>query len=308
MDSSFAARKIPPPPAVPEKFVRPGPAFAERYAAMVELGTDRLQRSSVAFVGLARSCAEPLFGNLMRLEKLAAMCGGWCLHIEENDSDDETVQILMDYATKHRQATFLSRRLERGNYSNEFGGRRTIALAEYRDDCQRWVRANAPDCDYTVVVDWDAWGGWWHDGVLAGLGSLVETPGAYGMASVSLLETHMWAHEQGQPRLGLGMAHYDAWAMRGLGQPDVTYDDYTTGEGGWKHGWMPPVGSPPALVASAFGGMVIYRTPAYLAGTYDGTTDCEHVAFHASVRRATGKNFYICPSMRTLMRWENAPR
>jgi hypothetical protein len=66
---------------------------------------------------------------------------------------------------------------------------------------------------------------------------------------------------------------------------------------------MPPVGSPPSLVSSAFGGMAIYRTDAYLAGTYDGTTDCEHVPFHKGIARATGQMLYVCPSMRTIVSW-----
>lgn len=300
---------LPPAPPAPERLVLPPPEFAADYAAMVQLGADRLRHSKVAFVGLARSCAAALYGNLVRLEKLAACCREWCLHIEENDSDDDTVQVLVDFAATHRQATFASRRLGRGNYSAEFGGRRTIALAEYRTDCQRWVHENAADADYVVVVDWDAWGGWWHDGVLAGFGSLVDRQGAYGMASVSLLETPMLVSDgAGEPKIEPRWAHYDAWAMRGLGQPEVTWCDYTRGEGGWKHGWLPPVGSEPAIVASAFGGMAIYRTHPYLVGRYDGTSDCEHVTYHASIREAGEGFLYVCPSMRTFMRWMDATR
>ena len=63
------------------------------------------------------------------------------------------------------------------------------------------------------------------------------------------------------------------------------------------------MGSPPVRVCSAFGGMAIYRTAAYLKGTYDGTKDCEHVPYHDSVARATGQALYLCPGMRTVMRW-----
>jgi hypothetical protein len=56
-------------------------------------------------------------------------------------------------------------------------------------------------------------------------------------------------------------------------------------------------------VCSAFGGFVIYRTDVYLAGVYDGATDCEHVPFHASIAEATGQSLYLCPGMRTIMRW-----
>jgi hypothetical protein len=57
------------------------------------------------------------------------------------------------------------------------------------------------------------------------------------------------------------------------------------------------------LVASAFGGLCIYRTEAYLQGTYDGVKDCEHVPYHASIAKATGQHLYLNPSQRCIMAW-----
>lgn len=289
---------------VPDHLLAPLPPFAESYAAKATAGRDLLARSKVAFVGLARNCDEPLFHNLLRLLGLAEECGAWRMHIETNDNDDATDQVLADFCREYRQATFTSQRLGRQQFSAEFGGPRTIALAEYRTACQRWVKEHAADSDYVVVIDFDAWGGWSHDGVLNGVGWLDSTPGAYGMASVSLLETpQMSVAADGTPAVGRGWAHYDAWAIRGVGQVGVWFDDYTVGQGGWKHAWLPPVGSSPVRVCSAFGGMAIYAAAAYLAGEYDGETDCEHVAFHRSIARLTLKSLYLCPGMRTIMRW-----
>ena len=289
---------------VPDHLLQPLPQFAESYADKVAAGRELLARSRVAFVGLARNCDEPLYHNLLRLLHIAHACGGWRMHVETNDNEDATDQVLTDFCREYRQATFTSQRLGRQQFSAEFGGPRTIALAEYRTACQRWVRENAADSDYVVVIDFDAWGGWVQVGVLHGFGWLDATPGAYGMASVSLLETpQMSVSADGQPAVYRGWAHYDAWAIRGVGQVGVWYDDYTVGQGGWKHGWLPPVGSAPVRVCSAFGGMTIYHAAAYLAGTYDGETDCEHVAFHRSAARATLRSLYLCPGMRTLMRW-----
>jgi hypothetical protein len=63
------------------------------------------------------------------------------------------------------------------------------------------------------------------------------------------------------------------------------------------------VGSAPAIVASAFGGLAIYRTEAYLRGTYAGEEDVEHVPFHQSIAKATGQHLYLNPSQRMLMSW-----
>jgi len=279
------------------ELLQPRKEFEAEYAARVIAGGERLSRSSIAVVGLARNCATTLAHNLARLLDLARCCRAWRLHVETNDNTDQTDQVLADFCREYRQATFTSQRLDRQQFSAEFAGRRTVALAEYRAACQRWVRENAADADYVIVIDWDAWGGWWHDGVLNGVGWLVELPGAYGMASVSLFQMltpkPQWCH-------------YDLWALRGLGQPRCFWDTYQNGYGAWGFQWLPPVGSPPVLVSSAFGGMAIYRTDAYLAGTYTGD-DCEHVPFHRSIAEATGQNLYVCPGMRTIMSWlENA--
>ena len=292
------------PPSLPEHLVYPLEQFGDSFRARCDEGMARLRTSKVAVVGLARNCAVRLAENLGQLEHVTNMAREWCLHIESNDCTDATLNVLQDFCTQHRQATFHYQVLGRRHYGAEFAGPRTIALAEYRHNCQRWVKACASDADYVIVIDWDQWGGWSLAGMLNGLGWMVEMPGAYGMASVSLLETQVTVQEQGkQPRPGTHWVHYDCWALRGVGQPSCYWDDYTAGLGGWKHHFLPPVGSQPVLVASAFGGVAIYRTDAYLKGTYDGTSDCEHVPFHQSIARATGQHLYLCPGMRCVMQW-----
>ena len=283
----------------PDHLIWPLEVFGDAYAARMQEGEARLAQSRVAFVGLARNCAPQLADNLKRLEHLAACCGSWQLHIESNDCDDDTVQVLADFCKRHPQATFHYQFLGHAKFGAEFAGRRTIAMAEHRDACQRWVRACAADADYVVVIDFDQWGGWSHAGLLNGMGWLVEMPGAYGMASVSLFQ-----YDFGN---GPHWCHYDLWALRGIGQPDCYWDTYQNGHCGFGFWFLPAIGSPPVLVSSAFGGLTIYRTAAYLKGTYDGTADCEHVPFHQSIAKATGQHLYLNPSQRCVMSWMEQP-
>jgi hypothetical protein len=253
----------------------------------------------VVFVGLARNCDRWLADNLGRLQMLAGRCREWRFHCVTNDNTDATDQVLMDFCREFPQATFHSQRLGRNQYTTEFAGRRTEALAEYRTACQTWVRENARYADYVVVIDWDSWGGWSHAGFMHGVGRLLMTPDAAGMASVSLIEhPTLTMGEDKQPTLTKAWTHYDAWALR----LNSAWDDYTAGLGGWKHQWIPPVGSPPVHAVSAFGGMAIYDTYAYLKGTYDGA-DCEHVGFHRTMAERTGLRLYLDPAMRTVMHW-----
>jgi len=283
--------------SVPANLLAPREQFADSFWRMVKEGGDRLRHSSLAIVGLARNCEPQLYANLFRVLELVKGCEDWRLHIETNDNTDRTEEVLGAFVAEYpRHASFRSQSLGRQHYTSEFAGPRTVALAEYRTACQEWVREHAPESDYVVVIDWDAWGGWLHEGVLNGLGWLVELQGAFGMASVSLCEMQVKTH-------GPQWLHYDCWAARGVGQPSVYYDDYTSGEGGWKHSWLPQIGSHPVLVASAFGGLCVYKTEDYLLAKYDGRFDCEHVAAHQSIAEKTGKKLYLNPSQRTIMHW-----
>lgn len=284
---------------LPKNLLMPVEPFEADFAEMVSAGEQELHDSRIAIVGLARNCAGPLEVNLERVAMLGASARSWQLHVETNDNEDGTDQVLADFCREHRQATFTSQRLGREQFSTEFAGRRTEALAEYRTACQRWVRECAGDSDYVLVIDLDAWGGWSHQGVLNGIGWLLELPEAYGMASVSLLQHPAYeTNAEGHTRPIAAWLHYDCWALR----LNSFWDDYTAGVGGWKHQWLPPVGSPPVPVCSAMGGLCIYRTDEYLAGKYDGS-DCEHVTFHESVSKATGRALFLNPSQRCVMRW-----
>jgi hypothetical protein len=286
-------------PDMPANLWFPHEPFVSEYQRMADEGAARAKGSRIAFVGLARNCGVRLEQNLGLVESIGEKCGEWQLHIESNDCTDNTIDVLAAFHRKHRNATFHYQMLGREQFGAEFAGRRTIALAEYRDACQRWVRSCAADSDYVIVVDFDSWGGWPEAGLLNSLGWLVEMQGAYGMASVSLFQYDFGPGPQ--------WLHYDLWALRGVGQHDCFFDTYRNGYGGFGYTWLPPVGSPPVLVASAFGGMCIYRTDAYLKGTYDGVNDCEHVPFHASIQKATGQHLYLNPSQRMLMSWMPEP-
>lgn len=286
---------------VPDELVYPMEEHSESFVGHTLLGERTLADSTVAFVGLARNCAEQLDDNLARLGLLAENCAGWFLHVETNDNEDDTAGVLERFCEAYPpHGSYRNQTLNRRQFSAEFAGPRTIALAEYRAACQAWVGENAGDTDYTVVIDFDAWGGWSHAGVLNGIGWLVEMPEAYGMASVSMFQHAAFAsRSDGTTGLEPAWLGYDAWAFR----LNTYTDAYTRGSGGWFHQWLPFVGSDPIRVCSAFGGMCIYRTADYLAGIYDGRNDCEHTSFHRSIAERTGRSLYYNPSQRTVMRW-----
>jgi hypothetical protein len=216
-----------------------------------------------------------LRNTLALVDELAGLWRDCSLYVYENDSTDETAAVLDDFAI--RQWVTVEHDTLGGLDSRGFEPERTERLAKCRTRCQEWVRRNAADAGYVMVLDTDPHGGFSVDGVLNSLGWFCEMlgesfhrrePGA--MASYSLFVRE----EQG----GYGVAAYDAWAARLSWWEDRR-------EHAWFHMLLPPVGSPPIPMNSAFGGLCLYRREAYLAGVYEGG-DCEHVPFHRAMQRA----------------------
>jgi hypothetical protein len=274
--------------------------YGDDYRARLAAGRLMLADLRVDVVGLARNCAMPLLRNLDLAITLGKAAKDWRVFVAENDSIDATKSILYDVGKQFPYNVFChTADYGRTLKSHEWAGNRTIELAQYRTVCQEWVAGG--QSDITLVFDWDAWGGWVEDGLLVGLYDLMTDDTAYGSSSVSLLETSQQTYDikTGALTAGTHWVHYDCWALR----LNCYWDDYGRGLGNWKHYWLPPVGTPKVKVASAFGGLTIYKTKDYLAGTYDGS-DCEHVPFHRSIQEKTGRDLYLNPSQRTVMKWE----
>lgn len=284
-------------PPLPEQLLLPPDEFRQDLLSSLEVGKRVAARSTFSIVGLARNCALPLEKNLAGLESVAReFFSGWRIHVETNDNDDDTVGVLKRFAdSAGGRLTYRDQTLGRTHFTAEYAGRRTEALAEYRSACQLVVASHRPPPDYVLAVDFDAWGGFGVEGLLSGIAFLSQQPQAFGVAAVSLIHMSL-GPQSGEQKAWL---HYDAWALR----LNSYYDDYTRGAGGWKHAFFPPVGSPAIPVCSAFGGMAVYKTQDYLVGEYDGK-DCEHVTFHESIARKTGRSLYLVPAMRTIMKWE----
>ena len=268
------------------------PEFANSYDQRVSIGRTTAATSTVAIVAICRDVAAFLPRTLAKIDDLAACFSQAKAYIFENDSSDDTPAILRRWQEPRPWAVVESTRNDRPRLTG-FENERTVAMAEYRNKCLDWVRANAPESTYTVVLDMD--GEWFVEGVMNSVGWLAEKSAAQipskpaGMASYSLVLSGGAS--------GDAWYHYDAWAAR----LNWWSDRRETMGHWWLHLYYPPVGSPPVQFNSAFGGLAIYLTEAYLAGHYSGE-DCEHVPFHQRIARA-GYKLWLNPSSRFIANW-----
>lgn len=269
----------------PEEFW--GVDYVDSYKEHVEYGLAEARRQKLAIVSICRNAMPHLKNTLRLVDELAGLWRDCAYYVYQNDSSDETAAVLDDFAI--RQWVTVEHGTMGGEDSRGFEPERTMRLAKCRSRCQEWVRQNAADAGYVLVLDSDPHGGFSVDGVLNSLGWFCEMlgqslrnrePGA--MASYSLFM------REETPGV-YGAAQYDAWAARWNHWEDDRQMQ-------WFHLFMPPVGSNPIPMNSAFGGLCLYRREAFLSGVYEGG-DCEHVALHRSMQRA-GYQLYLNPGSR----------
>lgn len=282
----------------PEDFWIVEEEYKSSYEQHCRWGYEKAQRSRICIVGIARTAMPHLENTLALVDELVSPFHEKAFFVYENDSEDDTPKVLGDFASARPWVVVESETLkvadERG-----FEPGRTLRLAMCRNRCRRWVEENFSSANYVLVLDLDPHGGFSTVGILNSIGWLSDhessehrLPCAGGMASYSL-----FCRDQGDGTAGI--AHYDAWAMR-----LNWWEDRREMPGGmqWAHMLLPPVGSPPFPINSAFGGACLYKMQAYMAGEYsgigaNGQPDCEHVPFHLSLRNR-GWQMYLNPGSR----------
>lgn len=272
----------------PEEYWDVDSGYEATYQEKVDHGRLAARRQKLAIVSICRNAMPHLANTLSLVDELAGFWRDCVYYVFENDSTDETASVLDDFAI--RQWVTVEHDTLGGADTRGFEPDRTVRLAKCRTRCQQWVKEHAKDAEYVVVLDTDPAGGFSIDGVMNSLGWMCELlgeschrrePGA--MASFSLLLQREAADNT------FGIAAYDAWAAR-LNFWEDRRDHK------WFHALMPPVGSPPIPMNSAFGGLCLYRREAFLSGVYQGG-DCEHVPFHRAMQRA-GYQLFLNPGSR----------
>lgn len=263
--------------------------YAADYARMVEQGRAVAADLKVSIVAIARNAMPHLANTLELIEELRAGWRASSVYVYENDSVDGTGVVLDGYA-QARDGVVIEHDSLGGEDARGFEPERTIRLAHCRNRCLD--RGVSRDSSVTVVLDVDPHYGFSVDGVFNSLAWLAQKRSepslrkAGGMASYSLF------------RKPDGIAHYDAWAAR----PNWWRDRRNEIGFTWFSAFLPPSGSPPCPMNSAFGGLGVYWTEAILSSRYEGG-DCEHVALHRGMAQA-GWQMYLNPGCRYVAIWE----
>jgi len=278
-----------------DNILRVQPNFIQSYNSYIELGQEFLKSQKVAIVGLARNVELILKNNIIKIINCFSIAQDYRLFIFENDSTDNTKNILKTATETNEKIKFYTENYNRKQYGTTKEKERTQALAEYRNICVNWIHNNCADYDFIIVMDLDFFD-FSINGCYNSFGWLKENNQIDGIAGNSFELKKIFNDK-------IDLWNYDSWAFRGTWWEDsMKYlgSIYDYNPMLWFGFWIPPIGSIPIKVNSAFGGMTIYRTGKFISGVYSGD-DCEHVCFHYDLKQKTNFNLYLNPSQRMLV-------
>jgi glycosyltransferase involved in cell wall biosynthesis len=262
-----------------QELLPPSAEFIDRYNNNIELGKSFLKDKKIVITGLARNIANSIEHSLSKLVNFAQNTKDYKIIIFENDSSDNTREILENIKKDNPNIITLYETHNRPQFGQVQDTERTMALAEYRNTLREYINTHLLDYDYVIVSDMDfidfsdlgcynsfGWLARHTDTIDAVAGNSFE------YKNVTLAnQKSLW--------------NYDSWAFRYTWWNQLPVFDSMTYSGMlWFGFFIMPVGSTIIPVNSAFGGMTIYKTHQFVQGTYDGY-DCEHVCFHYSLKQ-----------------------
>lgn len=270
----------------PEARFQPSAANRAAYLRALTAGYSTMRNQRVVLAGLARDVAWVLPRTMARLERLGSLFADYRIVIYENDSADETLDMLTRWARENRRVTVLSE--ERHDPVNIPIRclQRAERMAYYRNQYREYIVDRYSDYDAVGVVDTDLEGGWSYDGVAHTFGHMEwDAVGSYGI---------LYKRRGLQSNRAI---HFDAWAFRAAGSHEPLSNSVVNSMQ-WERG------EPFVPVTSCFGGLAVYRMPAFSSSEYDGH-DAEHVGLHRRMAASGHGRIFLNPSQITLYgrRW-----
>ena len=248
------------------------PCSKQDYIEKVILGKDIAQNSKVLICGICRNVAKVLPQTIARIECLGNYFKDYHVFVYENDSTDNTRDILTQWQTNNNKVKIKFDTLNPPPFTDPKGEDRRKYMAMARNKYLNYARGynRKNPIDYLIIVDMDLMGGWSYDGVFNSLGQKDEWDV---VGSNSVCYEH---NGQQWNRL-----FYDTWALRFFDKQENDFE---------KGNKIINRGESLIYVASCFGGLAIYK-PKFLKEdiNYD-QFDCDHVTLHSELGK---KNYRI---------------
>jgi len=272
-----------------------------RVKNMTKIGFNYMKNKTVVIAGLIRNSELNIPEIEKKVESLGLLFSDYRVLLVENDSNDKTRKLLLDWSKRNPKVIILGCGYNKKVCS--MGFKPTIGHSVERPRIEKMVylrniylneiKTNFNNFDYTIVWDLDIIGSVYLDGIANSFGYFnnekIDAICAYGI--------YNW---------GPIKLFYDTYATMEKGDifniKNKHSHDIKKGVGlGFKY----KRGNEPLQVLSCFSGFTIYKTesilPSYiLYGTSSKTEDnliCEHVFLHKKMRDLGFDNIQMNPNM-----------
>jgi hypothetical protein len=259
----------------------------------------KLSESTIIICAIVRDCGTNLKKNIRTIDEICDMAKEYHVVIFENDSVDDTKQILQRWSEKRKNIhislnEFNSITIPPNNTSvNRFFSRARIEkMAKYRNYYLEYIESNKLESDYIMVIDLDV-SKIYLDGVLSSFGMEQNwdcvTANGYIYSPSAMFKKR----------------YNDTYALVEYGKENIPQTEKSIEKNRYLWSFLKP-NLPMIKVFSAFGGLAIYKYVAIRNCKYtilknnDKKVEvrCEHFSICKQMSENGFGNIYINPKMK----------
>jgi len=267
-------------------------------------GFEIAKRKSIVICGLLRDAENKIKEIKKKVESVGALFGNYIILIVENDSSDNTRDVLLKWSKENPRVTILGCGINVSKCSLPKASRKTEGHHVDASRIEKMVRLrniyldyikkheSLRDFDFMAVWDMDTVGSVYMDGVVNTVAQFSRLPNVDAICAYGIY------------RWGPFKVYYDTYAH--IDEGDVFHIDLKSLHDA-KKGLLTRYsrGEDPVKVVSCFSGFTMYKIPSIISNKiyYDMTPpseanlECEHVRLH---RKLSGQ-IYLNPSMINLV-------
>lgn len=265
----------------------------------VQSGKELMKNSTVVICSLVRDCGKAVFQNIPKIEKLRNSFKSSHVVLVENDSKDNTKEVLAEWKLNSNNIHVISEDFGTATIpevsfahpkSKYFSGHRIQKMAKYRNIYLDYVRAERLQPDFIIMIDLDV-----YSFPLKGIESSFGFEKKWDSINAN--------GKKITPESPLKPVFYDTYAFQEWGD-DKPLQYHTLKSNQQKFGKLKK-GDDFIKVKSGFNGLAIYKWKAisqlsYKAVPNDDPTvlyKCEHVSFHEEMIKNGNAEIFLNPSM-----------
>jgi len=254
------------------------PTDRNDFSKKVAAGYENMKVAKVVICGITKDDAAILPLTIARIEKTGGCFCDYRVIIYENDSRDNTLDILQNWEAVNPRVKIMTESIQ-GTPIRQLS--RTQRLACFRNRYLDLVKEspNYASFDFVMIVDMDLKGGWSNDGIAT----------SFARSDWDVIAANSIGYHN------LRKTYYDTFALLPKTILKTNWLYKIIGEG-----WQLRRGDPLIKIQSGFGGLAVYRKAAILyrqySGIVNGEITCEHISLNADNRL----RYFLNPSQITI--------